>query len=182
MPFNERGDLAVVGAEDQVAFPVTGHRPVFNRGWTFTDGDGIRDSVPSMVVSHICMHTTCSVIIYDCVITVPVYRYRISSRKLRQNEFSGISLPCFRHSSHISVVLQRSHTRRCFSIVSGLALRRYLERLMPAWSSILPMRSALILSITSLRQRRLWLQQQTTPTSIIMKTEPNTRINIMSCE
>ena len=47
MTFNECGDLAVVGAEDQVAFPMAGDCPVLNRGRTLTDGDCVRDFTES---------------------------------------------------------------------------------------------------------------------------------------
>jgi hypothetical protein len=45
---NQRGDLTVVRAEDQVAFPVTRYRTVFNRRWSLTDGHHILDLPPSV--------------------------------------------------------------------------------------------------------------------------------------
>jgi hypothetical protein len=35
---DQRRDLAVVAAEQQVAFPVTRYGPILNRCWTLTDG------------------------------------------------------------------------------------------------------------------------------------------------
>jgi len=54
MTLNERGDLAVVGAEDQVAFPVTGHGPDPPPSGSLADRDGIADlalsCIPGMLV------------------------------------------------------------------------------------------------------------------------------------
>ena len=54
MTLNERGALAVVGAEDQVAFPVTGHGPILHRGGARADRGGIADlalsCIPGMLV------------------------------------------------------------------------------------------------------------------------------------
>src|SRR5471032_481940 len=40
---NQRRDLAVLAAEQQITFPVTGHGTVFSRGRTLADRDGVRD-------------------------------------------------------------------------------------------------------------------------------------------
>ena len=43
MAFDQGGDLAVVATAQQIAFPAPRYRPVFQRGWTLSDGNGIAD-------------------------------------------------------------------------------------------------------------------------------------------
>ena len=41
--FDQRGDLAVVGAKDQVAFPMPGNCSVSSRRWSLTEGEHVTD-------------------------------------------------------------------------------------------------------------------------------------------
>src|SRR4030095_8241918 len=43
MPFDQSDDIAVLRSAEQVAFPVTRHRPVFYRSGSFPDRNRIRD-------------------------------------------------------------------------------------------------------------------------------------------
>ena len=56
-------DLTVVAAHDQVAFPVTGHSSVFNRGRSLPDRDRVGD--PAVILCLLCVvtrttHRSCS--------------------------------------------------------------------------------------------------------------------------
>ena len=43
MPFDQSDDLAVVCSAEQVTFPMTWHRPIFNRCRSLPDGNGVED-------------------------------------------------------------------------------------------------------------------------------------------
>jgi hypothetical protein len=43
VPFDQRGDHAGPAAVEEVAFPVAGHGPVFDFGWSLADVDHGRD-------------------------------------------------------------------------------------------------------------------------------------------
>jgi hypothetical protein len=47
-PFHKGGDWAYVFSEDQVAFPVPGHRPVVCLGWPFGDVQRVRSTAAAV--------------------------------------------------------------------------------------------------------------------------------------
>ncbi len=48
LAFDSRGNVAVIGAGNEVAFPMTGYRAIFDGGWPVTNRDGIRDFPQSL--------------------------------------------------------------------------------------------------------------------------------------
>jgi len=51
VPFDQRGDLTVLVAKQQIPLPVTGHGAIFNSRRPLTDGDGVYD--PTVVVGFL---------------------------------------------------------------------------------------------------------------------------------
>src|SRR5665213_1319914 len=43
LPFHQSDDLAVVGTEDQITFPVTRHGSILRRWWALADRDRVAD-------------------------------------------------------------------------------------------------------------------------------------------
>ena len=48
LPFDQRDDVAVLRAAQQVAFPMAGDRSILDAGRPLADGDGIRDASSSV--------------------------------------------------------------------------------------------------------------------------------------
>src|SRR5271157_4048341 len=48
MALDQRRNLAVLAAEQEVAFPMPGYRPVFHAGRTLADRDGVGDSAVTL--------------------------------------------------------------------------------------------------------------------------------------
>src|SRR5947209_19711758 len=53
LAFDQGGDLAVAGAQQQVAFPVSGHGPILDLGRAFSDRDCVDDLAAAVASSSV---------------------------------------------------------------------------------------------------------------------------------